>query len=350
MNRETLRLIPLVLVAMAVSVAFWIFASRTLGPPAVWRAEPAQGLTLEVPAGTLPFRQVPGSPWTATEFHAGILGTLRVAREQPQGDLEPALTAWFQLPGPLAGPVTYRARGQLAQARPVTAFGPAGHLVQRQGRQLAMVLVFDLDGSRYWVQARTATATPAAVASFRHVLLSLRGPRGEGPDPALARDLAAAEAGLAPGLVQDQSWVRYLPFLPLLGALAVVVLTLGTVRLSGRPPRDLPALGSRYDEAPVEVCLAFRMQRKFLWSALVVTGDRLLIHTFGTLFLSVPLAPLSGNVVEKSSWLGPPYLELTCGVAPEMHKYRWVYGHVKSPCRLRIYTRDGLRLRAALGA
>jgi len=129
----------------------------------------------------------------------------------------------------------------------------------------------------------------------------------------------------------------------------------GVGRLSGRPPRDLPALGSRYDEPRVEACLAVRMQRHCFTGALAVTGDRLLFCTYGTPFLSVPLAALPGKVAEKTSWFGPPFLEVVLDGAPELPKLRWAhglfgYGRGKGGYRLRIYTRDGLRLRTALGA
>jgi hypothetical protein len=355
MKRQTLFMLPALLAALAVS----FIVLRTLpgvGSGALgripWRTESAMGLTLDVPAGASAARQDPGEPWSAVEFRDGILGTIRVAREVPQGDgnLQRALRDWFELPGLLEAPVTYTTRGQWAQARPVTAFGPSGHLLQRQGRLLVMVLVFDLDDHRYWVQARTAADTPEAVAGFHRVLRSLRGPKGEAPDPAMSGELAAAEAGLAPGMVRNLEWTRYLAFLPP----AVMLLVFGIVSLvlamGGRPPKGPEDVGNRYAEDNVEVGLVFRLSRKFFNGALRVAGDRLVVYTFGTPFLAVPLAGLAGRVTEKTGWFGPPYLELALDGRQEFRKYRMLYGASSTSIKLRLFTRDSSRLRVALGA
>jgi len=347
MRRQTLFLIPALLGALAASLAIGYLplrASRALAAP-VWASGAAQGLTLDLPGDVSAPALDPGDPWTATEFRGGILGILRIARERPRGDLQAALRAWFELPGALDRPLTYRIQRQPAQARPVTAFGPSGHLVRRQGRLLVAVCVFDLDGYRYWVQAR-APASRTALACFHRVLLSMRGPDGARVDPLLAGELRAAEAGLAPGIAQEYLWAAFIP-----GAvmLLVAALVLAVGRLSGRAPRAPEALGGRFFQAPVEVLLAFRLQRKYFDAAVAVTEDRLVLYTFGTPFLTVRLDALRGRVTEGTGWFAPPYLEIALDGRQDFRKLGRLYAGWAGRIRLRIYTAEATRLRVALG-
>ena len=73
-------------------------------------------------------------------------------------------------------------------------------------------------------------------------------------------------------------------------------------------------------------------------------------YTFGTPFLSVPLAQLPGRVTVKQGWFGAPYLELALEGGQEFHKRRFLYRLWANRLRLRIYTRDAQRLRLQLGA
>jgi len=349
MRRQTLFLLPALLGALAASFAVGYLPLRArmaLAASAQWRPAQAQGLTLRLPADAKAPVQDPGDPWTATEFHTGSMGTLRIARERPRGGLQAALRGWFELPGPLDRPITYRVHGQPAQARPVTAFGPSGHFLRRQGRMAAAVCVFDLDGFRYWVQARIPDPSPAALACFDRVLLSLRGPSGDAVDPRLALDLQAAEAGLAPGICPNFAWAALMPVVLMigLGGISIVI-----SRRSGRAPETTGAAGVRYAEAPVELRLATRLQLKYFEAAIAVLEDRLVVYTFGTPFLELPLAGLGGRVAEGSGWFGPPYLELTLEGALDFRKLRRWAGPWTARTRLRIYTADSLRLRVALG-
>ena len=350
MKRQTLFLLPVFLFALGFLAFFGyrsLRASRALATPGSWHPAAVLGLTLDVPADISAPALDSRPPWTAMNFRTAILGTLRIAREQPQGDLQGALRNWFGLSGPLDAPVTYLIRGQLAQARPVTVFGPSGLLFQRQGRQFAAVCVFDLDGSRYWIQARTGDANRATVACFHRVLRSIRGPGGAGVDPLLGAQLEAAEKGLDPRLVQGLPWFALIP----LGMVALVLgITLALGRWSGKPPRGQEGPPSGYSEAHVEVLLALQLQRRYFDAALAVTGGRLVLYTFGRPFLTVPLDTLPGRVSEGSGWFGPPYLELALEGSQDFRKLgRW-YGMWKSRTRLRIYTQDYRRLRAALGS
>ncbi|MGA2081741.1 MAG: hypothetical protein ABSH53_14190 [Holophaga sp.] len=350
MKRQTLFLAPVLLVALVVSLVTGYQALRpllALRRADAWRPASVLGLTLDLPADLSAPTSEAGDPWTVMAFRTGVLGSLRIGREQPRGDIRPALQDWFGLPGPLEGPVTYRFRGQPAQARPVTAFGPAGHWIHRQGRQLAAVCVFDLGGSRYWIQSQTSGASPATLACFHHLLLSLRGPGGAPVAPALTGELKAAEAGLAPGLVQPQAWLALIPVAVV--ALLILVVVSYVNRLSGRPPKVPAGVASRYSEVSVEVLLASQFQRKFFDAALEVLKDRLVIHTFGTPFLEVTLAALRGRVTEKTGWFGPPFLELRPEGGLDYRKLTRVYVGLTSKTWLRIYTRDHKRLRAALG-
>jgi hypothetical protein len=350
MRRQTLFLVPAFLVALSVSL---VIAYQTLQPVRAlhqagsWRPASVLGLTLEVPADLSAPATVPGDPWTVLEFRTGVLGVLRIGRERPRGDLQGALRDWFGLPGPLDAPVTYQFQGQPAQARPVTVSGPAGHWLHRQGRQLVAACVFDQDGYRYWIQCRTSGATSATLACFHRVLLSLRGPGLPAADPRLGGELRAAEAGLAPGLVQGQAWTAAIP----VGAITLaLVLVLAVGRRSGRPPRPPEGAGASYAEAPVEVLLAFQLQRKYFDAALAVLDDRLVLYTFGTPFLIVPLDAMRGKVAEKTGWFGPPSLEIALEGALDYRKVGRLYGAWKGRTRLRIYTRDLRRLRVALGS
>lgn len=351
MRRQTLFLIPAFLGALFASGAIalpWLQAVRAAAEPEAWRPAEALGLSFRVPPGTSAPAADPGDPWTAMDYRAPALGTLRIGRERPRSGLQPALREWFGLSDPLEAPVIYRFQGRPAQVRPVIAFGPSALAYRRQGRWFAAVCVFDLDGHRYWIQARSANASRASLACFHQVLASLRGPDGTAADPALVRDLRDAEADLAPGLVPLQPWGALLP-VGVLALLAGVFLAVG--RRSGRPPRRPETAGSRYDEAPVEVLLAVPLQRKYFDAALEVAGDRLVLYTFGTPFLSLPLDALPGRVAEKAGWFGPPSLEFTLEGCLDFHKQGWMYRAWKArKVRLRIYTRDVQRLRVALGA
>lgn len=346
MRRQTLFLIPVLLGALAASFFLGLRSQRSRRAlTAAWGRVEAQGLSFELPPDASGPFQAPGSPWSATEFRSGVLGGVRIARERPRGDLDGALREWFALPGPLAGPITCNLQGQLSQARPVTAFGPSGHVLRRQGRDFVAVCVFDLGGFRYWVQARARDGSRETLACFDRMLLSLRGPEGAGTDPALKADLAAAEAGLAPGLVQDLAWTAALPVGAMLLALAVVY---GAGRLSGKPARD--GAGSSYEASGVEVCLGNRFQRKYFDAALTIRNGRLTVHTYGTPFLDVPLASLPGRVSEGTAWFGPPYLDLALEGGLDYRKNKLLYGLWSGSTRLRIYTEDVRRLRLALGA
>lgn len=350
MRRQTLALLPVLCVALGLAGFSWFMTTRAASPSG-WRTETAQGLTFQVPEGSRGPYHSPGTPWSATEFPGSLGGTLRIAQESPQGDLDQALQNWFELPGPLDRPRTYALHGQPAQARPVTAFGPAGHFLARRGRQLQAVLVFDLDGSRYWIQLRTGNPSAATLAGFHRMLLSLRGPQGEAPDSGLARELAAAGAEPAPGLLERHPWPPQMGFLfPAALMLLAGAAQIGLGRLAGRAPRGPGALANRYLEAPIEVCLARRLQRKWFDAALSVTDDRLVIHTFGTPLLSVPLAALAGKVTPRTGWFGSSWLELGLEGGQEFHKHRFFYGGLAGKLRLRLYTRDEARLRAALRA
>ena len=348
MRRQTFFMIPGLLVAMT---AYAVIALHTLQGrhallnPAPGRRETVQGLSLELPAGTPGPVQVPGEPWTATEFHGGVLGDFRVARERARGDFQGAMQAWFALPGPLDGPLTFRQHGQPTLARPVIVFGPGGQVVRRQGRQLVAVCVFDLDGWRYWVQSRVRDGAREHLVCFDRVLLSMRAPSGSGVDALLAPALAAVEAGLPLGLVQDPTWVLALPGV---GMLLVLVVVFGVTRLSGRPPREAEA--ASYVASGVEVSLGGRLQRKYFDAALAVQGGELVVYTFGTPFLAVPLDRLRGRVTEDTSWFGPPCLAINLEGGADFRKNRFLYGLWSGRLRLRIYTEDLPRLRLALGA
>jgi hypothetical protein len=320
--------------------------SRSLTAHA-WRPVAAQGLTLDIPADAGPPVQDPGDPWSATEFHAASLGTLRVARERPLSELPPALRNWFELPHTLDGPLTYQVHRQPAQVRPVTVFGPSGHQVRREGRLLVAVCVFDQGGQRYWVQIRAPGGSRATLAGFHRVLLSMRGPDGAGVDPGLAGQLRDAEQVLAPGIVQGGQWVAFIPVGVMLLA-SVLILAVG--RWSGRAPKTLEGLGGRYLQAPVEVLIAFQLQRKYFDAAIAVLDDRLVVYTFGSPFLTVPLAVIRGKVTAGDGWFPPPYLEIALEGAQDFRKWGRLYGGWRGRTRLRIYTEDVLRLRAALGA
>jgi len=349
MRRQTLSMIPIILVALAVTAGSFYGYLRTTHAleNAAWLTVTAQGLTLDLPADRAVPQQDPGDPWSATEFRAGTLGRLRIARERPQGELAPALRNWFALPGALDRPFTYQIHGQPAQARPVTAFGPSGYLIRREGRQWVAVCVFDLGGSRYWVQARSPGASRAALAGFHRVLLSLRGPDGAGVDPLLAGQLRAAERELARGIVQEER--LWLFFIPVVGMGGMVALVLAIAGWSGRAPRTPEALGARYFQAPVEVFIAYKTQRKFFDAAIAVLDDRLVVYTFGTPFLTLPLADLRGKVTPGAGWFPPPYLEIAIEGSQYFHKVG-LYRTMMARARLRIYTEDVLRLRTALGA
>jgi hypothetical protein len=96
--------------------------------------------------------------------------------------------------------------------------------------------------------------------------------------------------------------------------------------------------------------VASRMQRKYFDAAISVTADRLVVHTFGTPFLAVPLAQLHGRVSEGSGWFGPPYLELTLEGGLEYLKLRALYRPWPGRTRIRIYTERFRELRLVLGA
>ena len=348
MRRQSLFMIPALLGALAASCAIGYLplrASRALAASS-WHPVTAQGLTLDLSADAAAPVQEPGDPWSATEFSTPVLGSLRIAREQPRGDLQPALRAWFNLPGDLVAPVTYAIGRQPAQARPVHAFGPSGLQVHRQGRLLVAVCVFDLDGSRYWVQARNTAASRAALSCFHRVLLSMRGADGAGVDPRLKAELSAVEAGMTQGIAPDLFWIAFIP----MGVMLIVVaLVLAVGRLSGRAPRPPEGLGARYLLAPVEVLLAFQMTRKYFDAAVAVTEDRLVLYTFGTPFLTVPLSVVRGNAVEGFGWFGPPFLEIALTGNQDYRKMRRMYARWMGKTRLRIYTADISRLRIALG-
>ena len=350
MRRQTLFMVPALLAAFAMSLVLGV---RTLGTPpkGPWRRVAVQGLTLDVPPGTAAPVLNNGKPWAYADFSSPVLGNLRVGRELPMGDLDGALRNWFELPGPLTGPVTYRRRGYPAQARPVIVFGPGGYALHRQGRLLSAVCAFDLEGARYWIQMTAPSATPAALATFDRVLLSLRGPGEVQVDPLLQGGLAAAEAGLAPGLApgleRNPAWVLFLPGGMMLFGLG---LALAIGQHSGRAPRDGAGAFCRYAASGVEVCLGGTFQRKYFDAALEVFPDRLTIYTFGTPFLEVPVAALVGRVKEGTAWFGPPYLEVDLEGPLQYRKNRFLYGMVSGGARLRIYTEDGQRLRMALGA
>ena len=349
MRRQTLFMIPALLGALVASFALAYLplrASRALNG-AAWRPVSAQGLTLDLPPDAAAPVLDPGDPWTATEFRTSAFGTLRIARERPRGELQPALRSWFGLPGTLESPISYPIGRQPAQARPVHAFGPSGLQVRRQGRQLTAVCVFDLDGYRYWVQARSSNPSRAALACFHRALLSMRGPGGAGVDPRLQGELAAAEASLTPGMAPDLFWLCFIP----LGAMLLITsLVLAVGRLSGKLPQSPEAQGARYFQAPVEVMLAFQMQRKYFDAAIAVTGDRLVLYTYGTPFLTVPLAAVRGNAAEGTGWFAPPFLEITLSGSQDFRKLKRLYARSAGKTRLRIYTADLSRLRVALGA
>ena len=354
MRRQTLSMIPALCVALAACGFGWIMTTRAAARATAqtgWRTVSAQGLSFQIPEGSRgPYRR-PGSPWSATEYGRSFGGTLRIAQETPQGTLQPALRNWFELPGPLDRVLTYPVNGQSAQARPVTAFGPSGHFLLRNGKVLQAVLVFDLDGSRYWIQLRTGNPSPESLAGFHRVLLSLRGPEGQPPDPALARELAAAEAELAPGLVDRHRWPSQLLFLvPVAGILLAAGAQFGVARWSGRAPKESGAWASQYLETPIEVCLGYRFQRRWFDAAVAVLGGRLVLYTFGTPLLSVPLAALAGKVEARTGWFGSPFLELSLQGGQEFHKQRLFYRYLAGNLKLRLYSRDPGRLRAALGA
>jgi len=350
MRRQTLLMIPGLLVALTVYAFIGLQATQGRQAhlhPAQWRREAVQGLSLDLPAETSSAIQMPGEPWTATEFRSGVLGTFRVARERPRGDFQGALREWFELPGPLDQPLTYRLRGEPAQARPVVVFGPGAHVVRRQRRLLVAVCVFDLDGWRYWVQSRVRDGGREHLEAFDRILASMRASGGSGVDALLPPALAEAEAALAPGLVQNPVWVIALPGVAMILAMG---LALGIGRLSGRPPRDPGALAASYLVSGVEVLMGGRFQRKYFDAALAVLGDQLVLYTFGTPFLSVPLAHLRGRITEGTSWFGPPYLEFTLEGAADFRKHKLLYGLWSKGTRLRLHTDDPSRLRIALGA
>lgn len=348
MRRQTLFMIPALLGALAASCAIAYLplrASRALAASA-WHSVPVLGLTLDIPANAAAPVMRPGDPWTATEFRTQVMGTLRIARERPIGELQPALRAWFELPGDLVAPLTYPIGGQPAQARPVHAFGPSGHQIRRQGRQLTAVCVFDLDGYRYWVQARTTAGSRDSVACFHRVLLSMRGADGAGVDPRLKDELKTVEAGLPPGIAPSLIWITFLPMAVMLVIMSGV---LWVSRLSGRPPSPPEGLGSRYLEASVEVMLAYQMHRKYFDAAIAVTDNQLVLYTFGTPFLTVPLAAIRGNTREGTGWFGPPFLEIALAGVQDYRKWRRLYGWWKGRTRLRLYTSEVSRLRMAIG-
>jgi hypothetical protein len=349
MRRQPLFMIPAFLGALAACFAIGYLplrASRALGASS-WHAVSAQGLTVDLPAGTAAPVLEPGDPWSATEFTTPVLGTLRIAREQPRGDLQPALRNWFNLPGDLDAPISYAIGRQPAQARPVHAFGPSGLQVRRQGRLLVAVCVFDLNGSRYWVQARTTAASRAALSCFHRVLLSMRDAEGAGVDPRLKAELSVVEAGLTRGIAPDLVWIAFIPMGVMLIVMTVV---LGVGRMSGKAPKPPEGLGARYLLPSVEVLLAFQMQRKYFDATIAVTEDRLVLYTFGTPFLTVPLGVVRSNAVEGFGWFGPPFLEISLTGNQDYRKMRRLYARWMGKTRLRIYTADISRLRVALGA
>jgi len=349
MRRQVMFMAPVFLGILAVFIAVGpgpLRASRSL-TARDWRPVAAQGLTLDLPADAGAPVQDPGDPWSATEFHGPSLGRLRIARERPLSELPPALRNWFELPNLLDGPLSYQVHRQPAQVRPVTVFGPSGHQVRREGRLLVAVCVFDLGAYRYWVQIRTPGGSRATLAGFHRVLLSMRGPDGAGVDPLLASQLRDAEQGLAPGIVQGGSWA---PFIPLGVLLLAAGLVLAVGRWSGRAPKLPEGLGGRYFQAPVEVLIAFRMQRKYFDAAIAVLDDRLVVYTFGSPFLTVPLAAIRGKVTSGDGWFPPPYLEIALEGTQDFRKWGRLCGAWRGRTRLRIYTEDILRLRGALGA
>jgi hypothetical protein len=349
MRRQTLFLIPALVGALATSlvIAYQPLRQARAATSGPWRTAQLQGLTLDLPADAGAPVEQPGSPWSATERHSPTLGMLRVAREQPSGELEPALRAWFELPGPLDAPIAYAPQGQPAQAAPVHAFGRSGIQVRRLRRQPVAVCVFDLGGQRYWVQARAPGIPRAFLPGFRRMLLSMRGPGGETVDPRLADELQALESTLPSAILpSDPLWVLFIPLgvMLIIGAVATAV-----TRLSGRTPRRPEFLAAPFFQAPVEVLLAFQMQRKYFDAAVAVIGERLVVYTYGSPLLSLPLAAIRGNAQAGEGWFPPPYLEIALNGSQEFHKYRFLYGRLAGKIRLRIHTPDLPRLRMALG-
>ena len=349
MRRQTLFMIPALVAVLAGSAFMAMQAGRTsrvLQSPGAWRRVEAQGLTVEVPVDASSPVLDPGDPWTATEFKSPSLGQIRIARERPRAELDQVLQKWFELPAPLAGPMTCRIQGQTVLARPVITFGPSGLFHRRQGKWVVAVCVFDLDGSRYWVQTRKLNGTRDTLAGFDRLLLSLQRSDGVGVDPLLKRGLDAAEAELPAGFIMDPAWV---PLLPLSLVVIGVGLAFGMARLSGRAPAGSAIALARYQDSGVEVSLGYALQRKYFDVALAVVEDRLVLYTFGTPFLNVPLASLPGKVTEGTAWFGPPYLEFSPEGRLDFQKNRFLYGLWSSRTRLRIYTEDASRLKMALG-
>jgi hypothetical protein len=342
-------MIPALLITGGTCLAMFLLAGRER-TPAVWRPETAQGLAFEVPANSGPGRNRPGEPWKATEFRSAVLGDLRIAQERPRGDLDPAVRDWFELPGDLDRPLAYTFQGRPAQARPMTGFGRSAWFVTRSAKGLQAVLVFDLAGRRYWVQTRSAGGDATTLAAFRHVLGSLRGPGGEDPGPGLVRELEAAQAGLPPGFLQDAWPSKVILLLPPVALLAAFGINGFVLRSSGRAPSGSGSLRLGYQEAHVEICLVRRFQRKWFDAALAVDGDRLVVYTFGTPFLSVGLASLAGRVTEGRGWFGD-WLELDPALPFQLEKNRFFYNYLVAPgTRLRVTSQDLPRLRLALGA
>lgn len=351
MRRQTLALLPAILIATAISgILGWQMLRARLAArdPAPWHRIEVQGLSLEAPPGASAPVPRPGSPWMATEFQDAALGRFRIAREHPQGDLQGALRDWFQLPGPLDRPLGYRMRGQPALARPIQAFGPSGYFLQHQGRILIAVCVFDLGEYRYWLQTRVADGPWQPLAGFHRVLLSLRSPEGTGVDARLESDLRLAETERVRGRIRlDPAWFAGFPAGMMLLAAAIASMVR---KRSGRPARIPGGTPAAFEASGVEVAIRTGLQRRYFDAALAVLDDRLVLYTFGTPLLNLPKDRIRGQISQGTAWFGPPFLEITLEGRLDYPKHRFRFGLWAGRTRVRILTEDVSRLRMALGA
>jgi len=98
----------------------------------------------------------------------------------------------------------------------------------------------------------------------------------------------------------------------------------------------------------MEIAISRSMQYQFMDGALGFDAEELTVYTFGTPFLVIPRKDFGGRATSGQGWFGSVFVAIDLEGPLDFRKFRWKYRGWKGPTRLKIYTREPLRLLSAL--
>ncbi|WP_005035110.1 hypothetical protein [Holophaga foetida] len=338
LKRQTLIMAAaFVAVILGMGIPLWIQRPALL-PSGPSRSVAFGGAALEVPEAF-------GAP-VSSRFEnwerrtlSGRSGLLLLAWEPADPrPLSQAYAQWFDMPAYTRGPVRYESSGFRWFYREIPLFGQGAYALQKRsrGKGLRLITCFSQNGNHYWIQLDVPNPSTQAQRAFHAMLLTLKLPDGSRPEPTLA---AALE-----GIPRECGWRFTLPMgLPFLLPLAVLALVFGIQVMVRKRSSRMPDQPSGYMESGLEIAFSRPMQIQYLDVAIGVTGEALTLYTFGTPFLVIPRASMTGRVTTGQGWFGAKYVQLDLEGPLDLRKYKWKY-RADRGARIRIYTPDETRL------